>query len=111
VVPDRGRDAQGGIASPTLANMVLDGLQDRLLKRFPSRPSGKNPRSKVRLIRYADDFVITGTSREMLEQVKGEVKAFLAERGLLLSPEKTKITHASEGFDFLGSMYALTAAN
>jgi len=34
--------------------------------------------------------------------VKAEVIAFLADRGLSLSPEKTKITHVSEGFDFLG---------
>jgi RNA-directed DNA polymerase len=100
--PTEAGTPQGGIASPTLANMVLDGLQDRLLKRFPNRPSGKNPRSKVRLIRYADDFVITGTSQEVLVQVKAVVAAFLAERGLLLSPEKTKITQISEGFDFLG---------
>ncbi|MEN8128152.1 MAG: group II intron maturase-specific domain-containing protein [Planctomycetota bacterium] len=55
------------------------------------------------LIRYADDFVITGTSPELLEQeVKPMVQSFLAERGLTLSEEKTAITHIEEGFDFLG---------
>jgi RNA-directed DNA polymerase len=54
-------------------------------------------------VRYADDFIITGTSKELLEQeVKPCVEAFLAERGLRLSQEKTRITHISEGFDFLG---------
>jgi RNA-directed DNA polymerase len=91
---------QGGIASPTLANMVLDGLEGQLFNRFSPRIGGK--KSKVRLIRYADDFVITGASKEVLEQARSEVEAFLAERGLSLSPEKTKITHISEGFDFLG---------
>ena len=54
-------------------------------------------------MRYADDFVITGYSRELLEnEVKPLVEAFLMERGLTLSPEKTRITHISQGFDFLG---------
>jgi RNA-directed DNA polymerase len=54
-------------------------------------------------VRYADDFIITGNSNELLErEVKPCVEAFLAERGLELSQEKTKITHISEGFDFLG---------
>ena len=58
---------------------------------------------RVRLVRYADDFIITGSSKELLEkEVKPCVEAFLAERGLQLSQEKTKITHISEGFDFLG---------
>jgi len=54
-------------------------------------------------VRFADDFIITGISKELLEkQVKPCVEVFLAERGLQLSPEKTRITHISEGFDFLG---------
>jgi RNA-directed DNA polymerase len=51
----------------------------------------------------ATRLIITGTSKEWLEQeVKSAVVAFLAERGLVLSPEKTKITHIGDGFDFLG---------
>lgn len=58
---------------------------------------------KVNLVRYADDFVITGRSREQLEhEVRPLVAAFLAERGLVLSPEKTLVTHLEDGFDFLG---------
>jgi RNA-directed DNA polymerase len=56
--PTEAGTPQGGIASPTLANMVLDGLEDRLSRRFSRRIGGK--KLKVRLIRYADDFVITG---------------------------------------------------
>jgi RNA-directed DNA polymerase len=98
--PTEAGTPQGGIASPTLANMVLDGLESRLSDIFRRRKRRQNP--KVHLIRYADDFVITGASKEVLEKAKSEVEAFLAERGLSLSPEKTKITHISEGFDFLG---------
>lgn len=57
----------------------------------------------MHMVRYADDFVITGNSKELLEnEVLPVVVEFLAERGLSLSPEKTKITHITEGFDFLG---------
>ena len=58
---------------------------------------------QVNLVRYADDFIITGISKEILEtEVKPLVTSFLRERGLELSEEKTKITHIEEGFDFLG---------
>ena len=58
---------------------------------------------KVHFIRYADDFIITGNSKEFLEErVKPALKSFLAIRGLTLSDEKTHITHIDEGFDFLG---------
>ena len=60
-------------------------------------------RAKINLIRYADDFVVTGASREVLaNEVKPVIEAFLAERGLALSQEKTLITHTEDGFDFLG---------
>src|SRR3954466_14160444 len=68
--PTEAGTPQGGIASPTLANMVLDGLEGRLFKRFSRRIGGK--KSKVRLIRYADDFVITGATQETLEQARAE---------------------------------------
>ncbi|WP_447411890.1 reverse transcriptase domain-containing protein, partial [Clostridium perfringens] len=59
--------------------------------------------AKINLVRYADDFVITGISRELLEEkIRPAVERFLAIRGLSLSPEKTKITHIEEGYDFLG---------
>jgi RNA-directed DNA polymerase len=91
---------QGGIISPVLANMTLDGLEAWLAEKFPqARRTGL----KMNMVRYADDFVITGHSKEWLEQeVKPVVVEFLAVRGLVLSPEKTRITHIREGFDFLG---------
>lgn len=91
---------QGGIISPVAANMTLDGLEAKLAEKFPR---ARRRCLKMHMVRYADDFIITGNSKEWLEhEVKPVVVAFLAERGLVLSPEKTKVTHISEGFDFLG---------
>ena len=93
---------QGGTISPVLANWTLDGLQRLLAEQFANTPKGQG-KSKVHLVRYADDFVITGTSRELLcDQVQPLVAHFLQERGLQLSHEKTQITHVEAGFDFLG---------
>jgi RNA-directed DNA polymerase len=93
---------QGGIISPALANWTLDGLQRLLAERFADTPKGQG-KSKVHLVRYADDFLITGTSKELLrDQVQPLVAHFLKERGLELSHEKTRITHVEAGFDFLG---------
>ena len=96
---------QGGIISPVLANFALDGLERRLRESFPVRGKGskRGRAAQVHLIRYADDFVITGHSEELLKMtVKPLVESFLQERGLVLSPEKTVITHVRDGFDFLG---------
>ena len=95
---------QGGIISPTLANMTLDGLEKLLADSFPINRSKKNYYTPmINLVRYADDFIITGESKELLENhVKPLVIEFLQARGLTLSEEKTKITHIEEGFDFLG---------
>ena len=105
---------QGGIISPILANMVLDSLQTLLNKKYKrmckSRKDGRHywttpmgPHKQVNLIRYADDFIITSNSKEVLEnEVKPMIRTFLAERGLELSEEKTVITNIRDGFDFLG---------
>jgi RNA-directed DNA polymerase len=87
---------QGGIISPALANLALDGLEEAVKQ-------ATDKTDKINIIRYADDFVITGNSKEILEQkVKPAVVAFLAKRGLTLSEEKTHITHIDSGCDFLG---------
>src|SRR6266568_9071275 len=96
---------QGGVCSPVMANLVLDGLEARLRKAFPRYvwKGGTRTCPKVNLIRLADDFVITGATHELLEhEVKPLVEAFLRERGLELSQEKTVITHIADGCDFLG---------
>jgi RNA-directed DNA polymerase len=96
VYPTEAGTPQGGIASPVLANMALDGLEEITRRAVPNN-------RKIHVVKYADDFIITGTSKEVLEtQVKPAVVAFLKERGLELSEEKTRITHIDDGFDFLG---------
>jgi RNA-directed DNA polymerase len=93
---------QGGIISPALANATLDGLETLLQKRFGATQR-QCSRNKVHLVRYADDFLITGTSAELLRhEVQPLVAHFLKERGLELSHEKTRISRVEDGFDFLG---------
>ena len=88
---------QGGIASPTLANIALDGLERLILS------LAKKKGDKIHFVRYADDFICTANSKEILEnKVQPAIINFLKERDLELSLEKTKISHIGEGFDFLG---------
>lgn len=88
---------QGGIASPLLANLTLDGLEAAV------RAAVNVRHDKVNFIRYADDFIVTAARPEILHhQVKPVIAQFLAERGLRLSEEKTRVTHIEEGFNFLG---------
>jgi RNA-directed DNA polymerase len=97
---------QGGIISPALANCALDGLERLLREKYPAEKRLKSlggGKPCVNLVRYADDFVITSKSKELLEgEIKPLVERFLQERGLELSPTKTVITHVEKGFDFLG---------
>ncbi|CAB3810464.1 group II intron reverse transcriptase/maturase [Paraburkholderia fynbosensis] len=96
VYPTEAGTPQGGIASPVLANMALDGLEDVARRAAPRN-------QKIHVVKYADDFIITCASKEVLETMaKPAVVAFLKERGLELSDEKTRITHIDDGFDFLG---------
>jgi RNA-directed DNA polymerase len=95
---------QGGTISPIICNMVLDGLERRLKDKYhETKRKGKCYTPKVNYVRYADDFIVTGITRELLEEgVLPIIRDFMAERGLELSPEKTVITHIDDGFDFLG---------
>jgi RNA-directed DNA polymerase len=92
---------QGGLISATLANMTLDGLERMLNEAFP-KTTVAGRAAMVNVVRYADDFIVTGSSKELLEtRVKPLVEAFMQTRGLELSQEKTRITHIDDGFDFL----------
>jgi len=104
---------QGGVISPLLANCALNGLEDWVKKEFPAgrsnaisqegKPYRAMHRTQLNVVRYADDFIITGRSKRQLERVRESVKTFLAIRGLELSEEKTSIRNfEGEGFDFLG---------
>ena len=93
---------QGGVVSPVIMNLALNGLERHIKGAFPAFQGAH--RTKVHVIRFADDFIITGQSKAFLEQeVQPLVEQFLAERGLALSHEKTRITHIEDGFDFLGT--------
>lgn len=98
---------QGGVISPTYANMVLDGLEPMILNVYwrsktKKTMSVKYNTHKVHVVRFADDFIVTASDRETLEDIKLMIEEFLKPRGLKLSKEKTVITHINEGFDFLG---------
>ena len=97
---------QGGIVSPALANCALDRLEQLLKENYPAGRRVKSLgglTSSVNFIRYADDFVITSKSKDLLKgEVQPLVEQFLQQRGLKLSPTKTVITHVEKGFDFLG---------
>lgn len=94
---------QGGIISPVLANMTLDGLEALIRSHFGGSNRRKSAYYKVNFVRYADDFIISGISKEILEnEVKPMIERFLRERGLALAENKTRITHIVDGFDFLG---------
>lgn len=98
--PTKAGTPQGGVLSPTLANMALDGMEQAITAGYtPWQRKGK----KVHLVRYADDFIITAQDRTFLEEaVIPRLRAFLQERGLTLSDRKTRISHIDDGFDFLG---------
>ena len=98
----------GGVASPLLANIALDGME-RLFdgedtRGNPQRPSWKTGQNKgISLIRYADDLVVVAPSREVLEQhVLPTLAAFLRGRGLQRSEAKTRMVQSTEGLNFLG---------
>ena len=99
--PTESGTPQGGIISPIIANMVLDGLEEIINLHAHHKPNS-NP-FKINFVRYADDFVVTCCNSEYLElEIKPLISKFLADRGLELSEEKTKITNIQKGFDFLG---------
>jgi RNA-directed DNA polymerase len=92
---------QGGIISPLLCNTALNGLEAKLAEKYPKNVYKTG---QVNIIRYADDFVVTGKTKEILEEVQAIVTEFLKERGLELNLGKTRITEicAKQGIDFLG---------
>ena len=99
---------QGGVLSPLLANIALDGLE-RLFgaetaSGKPLKPSHRRGQNhKISLIRYADDLVASAPTRAVLEHyVLPKIKAFLGQRGLHLNEAKTRIVHVTDGFHFLG---------
>ena len=85
-----GGTPQGAVISPLLANVYLNPLDHLVAK------AGYN------MVRYADDFVILCRTREEAEAALALVQGWVTEAGLTLHPDKTRIVHEMEGFDFLG---------
>lgn len=105
--PTEAGTPQGGAISSIYANMTLDGLEKVIQDKYHRNSKGKienyfRAKTKVNLIRYADDFIITANTKEIAEELKDLISDFLCIRGLTLSAEKTEITHIDDGFDFLG---------
>jgi RNA-directed DNA polymerase len=100
---------QGGPISPTIANMVLDGLERHVkaaaahLYGAKARAKKKTFSPKVNVVRYRDDFVITAASQRILtDLVKPRVNSFLRARGLELNQSKTLTVSIKVGLYFLG---------
>ncbi|HSX79806.1 MAG TPA: reverse transcriptase N-terminal domain-containing protein [Candidatus Saccharimonadia bacterium] len=92
----------GSVISPVLATLTLDGLEQKLREQYPTA-TAQSRRAKVNLMRWADDFLITGSSKELREPaVKPLVETFLKARGLERSPETTSITQVEAGVDLRG---------
>ena len=102
---------QGGILSPPLANIALSVLDDHFTQQRQTTMATEQQRQKrrrhgqanYRLIRYADDFVVLVTGeQDQAQALREQVATVLAPMGLRLSPEKTRVVHLDDGFDFLG---------
>lgn len=105
--PTKAGTPQGGIISPILANMTLDGIENVIASKYHTTKKGivnkymHNPH-KVNFVRYADDFVVTADSEKVAKDIAVLIRSFLKERGMELSQEKTQVSHIDDGFDFLG---------
>jgi RNA-directed DNA polymerase len=93
---------QGGILSPLLANIALQGMEQGLRAAFRKKFGVKRP-TGFHVVIYADDFIVTCKTKEQAEQFIPVIAEWLAENvGVELSLEKTHVTHIDDGFDFLG---------
>lgn len=102
---------QGGILSPLLANIALSTLDEHFDEQRREQMGTDQQRAKRKrnglgnwkIVRYADDFVVmVSGERRHAEALREEAAEVLAPMGLRLSPEKTRVVHIDEGFDFLG---------
>lgn len=110
--PTKSGTPQGGIISPLLANIALHGLEEHLgIKYYERKDNNGNitwtNKTKRTVTKYADDFVILCETKKDAIKAREETREWLVDRGLELSPEKTRITEAIDGFDFLGWNFRL----
>jgi RNA-directed DNA polymerase len=102
---------QGGILSPLLANIALSALDEHFDQQWQQEMGNRLQREKRirrgqgnwKIIRYADDFALVAFGEKRhAESLREVVAAALAPLGLRLAPEKTRVVHINEGFEFLG---------
>lgn len=96
--------SEGCNISPYLGNFVLDGLQKFIFEGLHGTAS-PDDYANGNLIRFADDILVTVRTKEDAQKVVELLRAFLDERGLTLSEDKTKICEVAEGFTFLSRTY------
>ena len=101
--PEQGTP-QGGVVSPLLANIALNGIE-----KIGEYRANKKDTSKC--VRYADDMVFILKPEDNAEKLLAKVKEFLAERGMNVSQKKTKVTASTSGFDFLGWSFYVQKGN
>lgn len=89
---------QGGLISPLLCNIALDGLEKVIEDSTPVR---KRSKAKRRTVRYADDFVLTAIDHEDASNAKAIASQFLADRGLSLNDSKTAVINIRQGLEYL----------
>ena len=95
--PNRSGTPQGGVISPLLANIALHGLEQHIQATVVT-----GDRTKINLIRYADDFVILHKHRRVIQHCRSAIEVYLRSLGLELNDEKTTLKPSSQGFNFLG---------
>jgi len=93
---------QGGIISPMLCNVALNGIEKEIRNIFPVNKTMKEGKPKVYVSRFADDMIITGKDIQTLTTTKQIIQDFLKKRGLELNETKTRIVTIYDGFNFLG---------
>ena len=96
--PEQGTP-QGGVVSPLLANIALNGIEG--IHSYQKKGWTKGTKTEP-TIRYADDMVVILQPQDDAEEILKRISQFLAERGLRVSEKKTKLTATTDGFDFLG---------
>lgn len=102
---------QGGIISPVICNLVLNGfeahIKEHIQKLFKSKQITLEETRFFLFCRFADDMIIVAKTNRVIEICRSKLEQFLSVRGLNINEKKTKVTHISDGFKFLGFFFKL----
>lgn len=101
------RDAgtpQGGVISPLLANIALDGLERAVYDPLSFNNKGqwrktRKNKGELTYVRYADDFIVAHKDLEVIQKVQKHVEEYLGSLGLELSKAKTRIVHSLDSYE------------